>query len=319
MTEQNTATGPATAPPATTPAAPAPEVPADSATAAPPEAPEPTRPAGTPAAPEGAETPASAEAPAAPAAPKDRRALRAALRWTAAVLVFAAAGAGSAYGITRAERTDLPGLSTRSDGRWTYPALAKPALPPGAPVPFAVDNLDGIHYAGLTQLTLPAPVGSSPDPGLKLEKDSAVTVDTFLEEYDSSAREKLKQGFADNGLRQIVARGWTTPDGTRTRVYLLRFHASGFADTFTGCGTDLNGVKGIQPDGAWEKARQAQPAPDPSGITVLEESVPFGDEQTRVGCVQSGDVQAVILQNRKGGAAAVPLHQAVILQRQLLG
>ncbi|MFI1453198.1 hypothetical protein [Streptomyces roseus] len=28
------------------------------------------------------------------------------------------------------------------------------------------------------------------------------------------------------GLRQIAARGWTTPDGTRTRVYLLRFHAA---------------------------------------------------------------------------------------------
>ncbi|MCF3180865.1 hypothetical protein IPZ70_13115 [Streptomyces polychromogenes] len=250
-------------------------------------------------------------------APEDRRALRAALRWTAAVLVFAAAGAGTAYGITRAERTDVPGLSTKSDGRWTYPALSKPAPPPGAPVPFAVDNLDGIHYADLTQLTLPAPVGSAPDPGLKLEKDSAVTVDTFLEEYDPSAREKMKQGFADNGLRQIVARGWTTPDGTRTRVYLLRFDGSGFADTFTGCGIDLNGVKGMEPDSVWEKAR-TQPAPDPSGISVLQESVPFGDEQTRVGCVQSGDVQALILQNRKGGAGAVPLHQAVILQRQLL-
>lgn len=256
--------------------------------------------------------------PEAPAAPKDRRALRAALRWTAAVLVFAAAGAGTAYGISRAERTDVPGLSTKGDGRWAYPALAKPALPPGAPVPFAVDDPEGIHYAGLTQLLLPAPVGSAPDPGLKLEKDSVVSVDTFLEEYDPSAREKMKQGFADNGLRQIAARGWTTPDGTRTRVYLLRFHASGFADTFTGCGTDLNGVKGMEPDGDWGKARGSQPAPDASGMTALQESVPFGDEQTRVGCVQSGDVQALILQNRKGGAGAVPLHQAVILQRQLL-
>ncbi|MEU8432522.1 hypothetical protein AB0F18_06340 [Streptomyces sp. NPDC029216] len=267
--------------------------------------------------------PVTSEAPAAPDAPvpapaKDRRALRAVLRWTAAVLVFAAAGAGTAYGITRAERTDVPGLSTKSDGRWTYPALAKPALPPGAPVPFAVDNPEGIHYAGLTQLLLPAPVGSAPDPGLKLEKDSAVTVDAFLEEYDPAVREKLKQGFADNGLRQIAARGWTTPDGTRTRVYLLRFHASGFADTFTGCGTDLNGVKGIETDRGWDEAHKAQPAPEPDGITVLQETVPFGDEQTRVGCVQSGDVQALILQNRKGGAAAVPVHQAVVLQRQLL-
>ncbi|MFD0356197.1 hypothetical protein ACFVHW_21030 [Streptomyces sp. NPDC127110] len=264
---------------------------------------------------------APAAAPQAPAAPKDRRALRAALRWTAAVLVFAAAGAGTAYGITRADRTDVPGLSTEADGRWTYPALAKPTLPPGAALPFATDNKDGIHYAGLTQLLLPAPLGSTPDTGLKLEKDSAVTVDTLLEEYEGTAREKMKQGFTDNGLRQIAARGWTTPDGTRTRVYLLRFHASGFADTFTGCGPDmnLNGVNRIETDSAWGKARIAQAAPDPTGVTVLEESVPFGDEQVRAGCVQSGDIQAVILQSRKGGAAVVPLHQAVILQQQLLG
>ncbi|EFL16542.1 hypothetical protein [Streptomyces sp. C] len=257
----------------------------------------------------------------APEAPEERRGLRAALRWTAAVLVFAAAGAGTAYGITRADRTDVPGLSTEADGRWTYPALAKPTLPPGAALPFATDNKDGIHYAGLTQLLLPAPLGSTPDTGLKLEKDSAVTVDTLLEEYEGTARAKMKQGFTDNGLRQIAARGWTTPDGTRTRVYLLRFHASGLAVTFTGCGPDMNlsGVNRIETDDAWGRARGAQAAPDPTGVTVLEEPVPFGDEQVRAGCVQSGDIQAVILQSRKGGATAVPLHQAVILQQQLLG
>ncbi|MEU3469974.1 hypothetical protein ABZ716_18940 [Streptomyces sp. NPDC006687] len=303
MTEQSTATGPAQAP------AEAPQAPVTGE--APGEAP-------ASVAAEPATESATPEAPVAPAAPKDRRALRAVLRWTAAVLVFGAAGAGTAYGIGQAERTGLPGLSTRSDGRWTYPVLAKPALPPGAPVPFAVDNPEGIHYAGLTQLALPAPLGSTPDTGLKLEKDSEVSVDTFLQEYEGSVREKVKAGFADNGLRQIVARGWTTPDGTRTRVYLLRFHASGFADTFQGCGYDLAGVKGTEPDPAWDKARAGQPAPKPDGITVLRESVPFGDEQTRVGCVQSGDIQALVLQSRKGGAEAVPLHQAVILQRQLL-
>ncbi|MCX5198769.1 hypothetical protein OOK31_33625 [Streptomyces sp. NBC_00249] len=259
--------------------------------------------------------------PAAPAPPKDRRALRAALRWTAAVLVFAAAGTGTAYGLLQPERTDVPGLSTRADGRWTYPALALPTLPPGAPLPFAEDNIDGIHYAGLTQLLLPAPLGSAPDPALKLEKDSVVTVDTFLEEYEGTAREKMKQGFTDNGLRQIVGRGWTTPDGVRTRIYLLRFHASGLADTFTGCGADmnLNGVNRIESDDVWGKAHLAQDAPSGDDVKVLEESVPFGDEQIRAGCIQSGDVQAVILQSRKGATPAVPLHQAVILQHQLLG
>ncbi|MFD0377154.1 hypothetical protein [Streptomyces sp. NPDC127112] len=257
--------------------------------------------------------------PAVPA-PKDRRRLRAVLRWTAAALVFGVAGAGTAYGIARAERTDVPGLSTKGDGRWAYPVLARPTPPPGAALPFAADNPDGIHYAGLTQLLLPAPQGSAPDKGLKLEKDSAVTVDTFLEEYEPSARDKMRGQFDLNGLRQIAARGWTTPDGTRTRIYLLRFHASGFADTFKGCGTDmeLNGVKQVVTDEVWNKAKAEQVSPAVEGLKALEEAVPFGDEQTRVGCVESGDVRAVILQTRKGGALAVPLHQAVILQDQLL-
>ncbi|MFG2621726.1 hypothetical protein ACGFXC_29325 [Streptomyces sp. NPDC048507] len=253
-------------------------------------------------------------------APAPRRALRAALRWTAAVLVFAAAGTGAAYGMLQPERTDLPGLATRGDGRWSYPALAKPALPPGAALPFAEDNPDGIHYAGLTQLLLPAPTGSSPDPALKPEKDSVIAVDTFLEEYGATARQKMKQGFTDNGLRQIVGRGWTTADGVRTRVYLLRFTASGFADTFTGCGADmnLNGVNRMETDDLWGRARVAHDAPSSDGVKVMEESVPFGDEQIRAGCVGSGDVRAVILQSRAGGTPAVPLHQAVILQDQLL-
>lgn len=261
-----------------------------------------------------------AVAPEAPATPKDRRKLFATLRWTAAVLVFAAVGTGVAYGITQPERTDVPGLSTKADGRWTYPALARPALPAGAALPFAKDNPDGIHYAGLTQLLLPPPAGSTPDSELKLEKDEAVTVDTFLEEYEAGERAKMKEQFANEGLRQIVGRGWTTPDGTRTRIYLLRFHASGFVDTFKGCSSDmkLNGVARTELDLDWNKVKSAQSAVI-GGLALYRETAPVGDEQVKAGCIQSGDIQAVILQTRKGEVAAVPFHQTVILQHQLLG
>lgn len=260
-------------------------------------------------------------APEVPAAPKDRRKLYAALRWTAAVLVFGAVGTGVAYEVTQPERTDIPGLSTKSDGRWVYPELPEPALPPGAAAPFAQDNLDGIHYAGLTDLLLPAPTGSAPDAGLKLEKDGVVTADTFLEEYEASEREKMKEQFANEGLRQIAGRGWTTPDGTRTRVYLLRFHASGFVDTFKGCNRDmkLNGVKLLGADLDWSKGKTGQSAPSLSFVSLFAESKPVGDEQAKAGCIQSGDIQAVVLQTRKGEVATVPFHQTVILQHQLLG
>ncbi|MEU9036299.1 hypothetical protein AB0D45_15535 [Streptomyces sp. NPDC048352] len=256
----------------------------------------------------------------APPAPKGRRGLRALLRWTAAVLAFAAAGTGAAYGITRAERSDLPGLSTRDDGRWTYPAVAKPTLAPGAAQPFAPDNKDGIHYAALTQLLLPAPEGSAPDTGLKLEKDQAVTVDTFLEEYEPTVRAKMKQGFTDDGLRQIAARGWTMPDGTRTRVYLLRFHSSGFVDAFEGCGINmnLNGINRIEGDSDWSKAKNEQDPPDLADVSLFTEAAPVGDEDLKAGCVKGGDIQAVVLQTRRGKVAAVPFHQTVILQDQLL-
>ncbi|MFG2294135.1 hypothetical protein [Streptomyces sp. NPDC048603] len=285
--------------------------------------------------PASASEPASAAGPAGPytAGPRPRRRLLAAgLRWAAAVLVFAAVGTAVAYGITERERTDLPGLRTEADGRWTYPEIRRPELPKGAPLPFAKDNLDGIHYAALQQLLLPAPAGSAPDPALKTEKDGTVSQDAFLREYAADHRELLKQGFRDEGLRQIAGRGWTMPDGTRTRVYLLRFQSSSFVDTFRGCTT-----YGLVPDGkplllgdeqwtvtkAGEGKRKGYAVAAGDGRTTLkvfQEKQPYGEEAMRAGCIQSGDIQAVLLQTRKGAEpAAVPFHQTVILQNQLLG
>ncbi|MCX4779362.1 hypothetical protein [Streptomyces sp. NBC_01264] len=322
MTEQNT-TGAVTVAPGDEPvaAAAAPETSAAPESAAPESAaPEVTA---TPEVTADPEAPGAAEsaAPEVPAAPKDRRKLFAALRWTAAVLVFGAVGTGVAYQVTQAERTDIPGLSTKADGRWVYPALVKPTLPAGAALPFAKDNEDGIHYAGLTQLLLPPPTGSTPDSTLKLEKDEVVTPDSFLTEYDASEHAEMKAQFANDGLRQIVGRGWTTPDGTLTRVYLLRYHSSGFADSFEECGDGMHlNATNVAPDQSWAEARNRRQSWPGLGAEVMlyAEPAPFGDVQAKVGCVRSGDVVAVILQSRKGGVAAVPFHQTVILQHQLL-
>ncbi|MGW5851522.1 hypothetical protein ACWFQ8_26855 [Streptomyces sp. NPDC055254] len=325
MTEQNTTA----AAPAAEPDAAAHATPRDAAAAqqAPPAGP-------GPAAEPGPEpVPDAAEPEPVPAAPKDRRKLFAALRWTAAVLVFAAAGAGAAYAVVQPERTEIPGLSTLPDGRWTYPELAKPELPAGAPLPGGPDNQDGTHYAALSSLLLPAPEGARPDDAVRADKDGKVAPDAFLEEYAPEDRPKLKEGFEYEGLRQITGRSWTMPDGTRSRVYLLRFHSSGFVDTFRGCGTNtrLTGADALSVDLSWSKAKTEQPGPVGSSgfagsgtvssgdVSVYEEGKPFGDEQVRFGCLQAGDVQAVIVQSRKGGLPAVPFHQTVILQGQLLG
>ncbi|MFF1559779.1 hypothetical protein [Streptomyces sp. NPDC058279] len=256
--------------------------------------------------------------------PRDRRKLFAVLRWAAAVVVFAAAGAGTAYGITQQQRTDLPGLSTRADGRWTYPAQARPTPPPGAPLPAGADNKGATHYADLSALMLAAPVGARPDTAFKADKDAVVPSDAFLEEYPADARPKLKESLEWDGLRKITGRSWIMPDGTRTRIYLLRFHSSGFVDSFQGCKPDvrLAGAASLSADPEWmEVGVDADTSAVISGtdVALYEEPKPFGEAQTRLGCLQAGDVQAVIIQSRKGGAAMVPFHQTLVLQRQLLG
>ncbi|MFG2977837.1 hypothetical protein ACGFYY_33195 [Streptomyces sp. NPDC048331] len=269
---------------------------------------------------------------AVPAPPKDRRKLFAALRWTAAVVVFATVGAGVAYGITQPDRTDLPGLSTKDDGRWTFPTLSQPALPAGAPLPQGPDNKDGTHYAPLTGLLLPAPVGAKVDDTVKVDKDGTVPVDAFLEEYTPEERAKLKQSLEWDGLRQITGRGWTTADGTRTHVYLLRFHSSGFVDAFKGCDSNmrLNGVSALDLDDVWGRAKNNQmnstaldfPGAanfDGTELSVYQELKPLlGEEQSKIGCLRTGDVLGMVIQTRKGEVAPVPFHQTVILQSQLL-
>lgn len=273
------------------------------------------------------------EPPAAPAAPdavadpgppvrKDRRVLRAALRWTAAVVVFAVAGAGTAYGITRMERTDVPGLATASDGRWDYPELTKPPLPVGSPGPQAESNPAGTHHADLRALLLPAPEGAKEDKTLR-GTDGWLDMDDFLGEYqEGDDRDTFRQDLVDNGLRHIAARGWTAADGTRTRIYLLRFDTAGVVESgfFV---PRFSYVSAYQVRGA-ESVDSDESFPAKSEVAGVQRSAqdeirPYGAEHDRQAYLAAGDVLAVVLQSRKGTAPAVPFRQTVVLQSQLLG
>lgn len=270
---------------------------------------------------------APSELPAEPAAPpavrEDRRALRAALRWTAAVVVFAVAGAGTAYGITRMERTDVPGLATESDGRWDYPRLTKPPLPSGSPGPQAESNPAGTHHADLRALLLPAPKGAKEDRALR-GAQGWLSAEVFLKEIAEKAdREEFRQRLVDFGLRHIAARGWTAEDGTRTRIYLLQFDTAAVADDrfhgvlfpYTGPAHRTTGTENVVSDETFPEAATV------AGVqrTVYDEAEPRGAEHDRQAYLVSGDVLAVVLQSRKGTAHAVPFRQAVVLQSQLLG
>jgi hypothetical protein len=267
--------------------------------------------------------PAQPPLPAQPAPRKDRRVLKAVLRWTAAVVVFAAAGAGTAYGITGMVRTDVPGLQTRSDGRWDYPTLTRPPLPSGSPAPFAGANKAGAHYADLRALVLPAPEGATEDKALR-GKDGWLATKDFLAEYArKDDREELGQKFVDDGLRDIAARGWTTPDGTHTRVYLLHFDTAAVVDDMFSAdlapygspGYQLRGVGSAGHDEGFAPAARVEEVP----YSAYVETKPYGAEQVRQAYLSAGDVLGVIVQSRKGSAKAVPFRQTVILQSELLG
>ncbi|MFD9393934.1 hypothetical protein ACFWBB_25320 [Streptomyces sp. NPDC060000] len=260
--------------------------------------------------------------PLAPVAPKDRRVLRAVLRWTAVVTVFATLGAGTAYGITRMERTDVPGLATGSDGRWAYPEITRPPLPSGSPRPFDTKNWAMAHYADLRGLLLPAPEGATDDKALR-GADGWLPTKDFLNVFEAKEdRDQVGQLLTDNGLRHTAARGWTTPDGTGTRVYLLQFDTGTVADRVYGKLTSYGG-----PLYAVRGATEAQfddeypTAADPGSLIrySYDEVKPYGAEQLRQAYLRAGDVIALVLQSRKGTAEAVPFQQTVTLQSQLLG
>ncbi|MDH6451133.1 hypothetical protein M2156_004531 [Streptomyces sp. SAI-149] len=256
-------------------------------------------------------------------APKNRRVLRATLRWTAAVLAFAAFGAGTAYGIAGMERTDVPGLGTVSDGRWVYPTLTKAPLPSGSPGPLDAENKAGSHYADLRALVLPAPQGATVDKALSGTDGWLATKDLLSEYAEKEDREELGKQLSESGLRHIAARGWSTPDGTHTRIYLLQFDTAAVAD-------DLFG-RVLAPYGSPHHALRDAPDsvsdehfPDAARIqditaSVYVESKPYGGEQTRHAYISAGDVLALVVQSRKGAANPVPFQQTVTLQSQLLG
>ncbi|MEU6888281.1 hypothetical protein ABZ918_24325 [Streptomyces viridosporus] len=274
-------------------------------------------------APDPPEEPSLAPAAPPPPARRDRKVLRAALRWTAAVAVFAVAGAGTAYGITRMERTDVPGLATGSDGRWDYPLLTKPPLPSGSPGPRAESNPAGTHHADLRALLLPAPEGAEENEALR-GSDGWLATEDFLGEFTEKAdRDDFRQRLVDGGLRHIAARGWTTEDGTRTRVYLLQFDTAAMVDDrfhgvlfpYSGPAYPVRGAEAVVSD---EDFPEEATVP---GVTrtAYVESAPYGAEQDRQAYLAAGDVLAVVLQSRKGTAPAVPFQQTVVLQSQLLG
>ncbi|MFD7126802.1 MULTISPECIES: hypothetical protein [Streptomyces] len=259
------------------------------------------------------------EAPDAPPKPP-RRVLRAVARWTAAALAFGVLGTGTAFGIASLERTDVPGLATEDDGRWDYPELSLPALPAGSPRPFGAGNPAEVHHADLRDLLLPAPAGAVPDKKLS---GGWISTETFLDAYRQQDRQSVAQLLKDAPPRHIAARGWTMPDGTVSRIYLVRFNSTAFASGMiddlnvgSSAGTPLDRTDTTEIDGSWSSQNDFEN----TSSFVFAEQAPFGAEHVRQAYTLAGDTIALVVHERPGKREAdrIPFQQTLILQNQLL-
>ncbi|WP_202917861.1 hypothetical protein [Streptomyces taklimakanensis] len=319
MTEPVTGDGPEQTPAGTATDAPAdaPRTAADAATSAPPL---PAAPPVPPQANPWAAPALSTEPPRRRPSPRVRRAVG---RWTAAVAVFGVFCAGTAYGITRAERHDLPGLATESDGRWEYPELELPALPSGSPRPFALGNEGHIHHADLRDLLLPVPEGA--EKGLRLPSPDGgwVGIEDFAGLYNVWQREEMRQFLVDTSVRHIAARGWEMPDGTRTSIHLLRFNTDEIAldfyrDLIMGIPTRSYAPEAAGPDLGLDMDWRYKEVPENVGVTAYRDKTATG-VPLRMAYLRAGDIVGVVLQQRRGTVPEIPFRQTMILQAQLLG
>ncbi|MEU1290511.1 hypothetical protein [Kitasatospora sp. NPDC005856] len=277
---------------------------------------------------------------------------KAAVRWGGAALVFALAGTGSALAVTAPERTDLPGLATASDGRYTFAPLTLPPLPAGKSAPD--DKGTSLHHADLRYLLLPAPkeaggsltppvfptptatpvpsgspTASGPPSASPAPSASAgtpapgsgfgqwVPCDALADDQQDPAKARVL--LLENACRAATVREWTASDGTRTQIRLLRFGSvreswGAFADLRSkGRPKAAPDTKGT-PHDDWD-------TPDGNSLTVVESTTAGskGAPTARVAYLSAADVLAVVTMTNPAGVPTVPFRQVVTLQADLLG
>ncbi|MEU9075566.1 hypothetical protein [Kitasatospora sp. NPDC048538] len=303
------------------------------------------------------------QAPAAPETPEEREARlarrtrrrRAALRWSTATLVFALAGTGAALAVTAPERTDIPGLATASDGRYTFPPLALPPLPAGKSAPDPKGK--GLHQADLRHLLLPTPKeaggpltaptfpapSAPPSAGPSASASASasapaspaasatasptpsatgpapadwVPCDAVLAEQQNPAA--LRALLVQDACRAATVREWTASDGTRTQIRLLRFGSSAESwDVFSSLRSDSlpKALPGVR-----VAAREGWDAVPGIDLSTKETSVngAKGTPTARLAYLSASDVLAVITMTNPDGVPAAAFRQVVTLQSDLL-
>jgi hypothetical protein len=259
--------------------------------------------------------------------------VRTTLRWGTAAVLCCAVGAGSALAVTHPARTDIPGLATPKDARYTFPPLKLPELPVGAQGPNEtqtggatvdsneVDTANGdpvvLHLADLRQLLLPAPVGATADPGLPGTR-AWYPLTSLAAEYGDSAA--FTGRLEEQGIRHTAATGWTTPDGTHTEIDLMAFRSSATASlayTYVMSSLPTVAADAQIDDSPW--------SPDEFGRTLGSNQLQLSvqpahgsDKAAQVAFFEEGDVIAAVVMTNPRAVPPVDLRQVVILQDELL-
>lgn len=230
---------------------------------------------------------------------------RNALRWVGAVAVAAVVGAGCATLVLHPKRTDVPGLATKSDGRYTFAALKLPALPGGLTDPDQVSNSAGAHLADIRKLLLLPPQGAVASSALPGTHGWVSTADAIgLFSYGLTT-----QDFGQYGLRHTAGEEWKTPDGATTKIYLLQF-----ADSNAAAVTD--NALGSLPAGV-PSSVTAQPGKVLSAASSVS-VVKSGSTTTRYGAFFSGDTMVLVVFSGPTSIGAVPFQQIMDLQDEML-
>jgi hypothetical protein len=252
------------------------------------------------------------------AAPRPpRRRLRAVVRWTTAVVLFAGLGTGTAFAVLAPARTDLPGLATPPDGRWAFPALALPKLPAGAADPTQGSNLT--HAADLRGLLLPEPAKAVDDrtlPGSRGWYPMPSFAARFTPPDEVTAR------LGELGGRQIAARGWTMPDGTRTEIYLVSFRSQDTASKLLEEPTSGHFLPADAGGAVQDSSGDPGINDFVTGVSISTYTQTADGAQqkpARVAYISAGDVDAVVVMTNPHQVSTVDFDQVIDLQAELLG
>ncbi|MFE6866198.1 hypothetical protein ACFVFS_06545 [Kitasatospora sp. NPDC057692] len=281
---------------------------------------------------------------------RSTRRRKAALRWGAAAVVCALAGTGSALAVTAPERTDLPGLATKGDGRYTFPPLVLPPLPSGKAAP---KENKSRHAADLRGLLLPVPkeaggslvpaafpppaatpsastsVGatasatSSASPAVSPSTGATpgavadpIVCDAFADAQKDPAA--VRSVLFQNACRAAAVREWTADDGTRTQIRLLAFGSS-----FEG----RSAFTGLRDNAAPKDVPELAAFTPPDWDTVFDvnfavfvarPSAPGAESTVRLAYLSAGDLVGVVTMTNPKGVPAAAFRQVATLQSDLL-